>query len=300
MIIPAEQTEPTLAVPAAPFIALAYPSRGTGYAPTIFGALRELAPYPHVLCPAFYRPMPDSHNDALLDALADERVTHVWFLEDDHLLPVGVLSAMLAADAPVVAAPYRLRGGNRCELYTRDGRLALVGLGCTLIRRDVFEHPMIGYQPFDVGQLLWDGSRWVEPRPGKRGSFCGPDTYFCKRLQAAEIPIRVLDDAWEVGHFVTEHQAARGSHGVDWLRCIGGARVMPWYPPRRTAAMAVRYFRSPGGLVMDLDEAKGGQVAYRLKQGWKEITKKEFDAAHGKQEKLAEEKREEWIQGMEE
>lgn len=254
-----------------------------GFDPTIFGAIREIerTPHPHIWCPAFYLPIPDAHNETARLALADDRVTHLWFVENDHLLPVGVLDAMLALDAPVAAAEYVLRGGHSCVI--RSGRgVELVGLGCTLVRREVFAQ--IPHPPFQVGKRQqWNGSGWQERQSPEHAG--GQDIFFCQQVRAAGLAIAVLGPEWNVGHLEIMQAGDHINQGMDWIRCWGGSPDLPWYPPRRDDLMAkVVYLKSPGGLVIDMDTAST-EYARLKKQGWVEVQKSEATPALKAQEK---------------
>jgi hypothetical protein len=258
-----------------PHIAVAYPSRGTGHDPTIFGVIREIEAggYPHTWCPAFYLPIPDAHNDATRQALADPRVTHVWYLENDHLLPLGILDALLAADAPIAAAEYRMRNGLSTVIRDGHGEVVLVGLGCTLVRREVLA--AIPDPPFVVQtRQRWHGGAWIDTGIPEHAG--GQDIYFCQQLRAAGYRITVLDPQWQIGHLDVEHAGGRTNRGIDRVVCYGGAPEIPWRPQRRVTDMPeIAWLKHPQGtLVIDMDKAHPNYQK-KLKQGWIEISEEE-------------------------
>lgn len=265
-----------------PFIAICYPSRGTGFDATWLGVVREIEDggYPHIWCPALYMPIPDAHNETVRLALADERVTHLWFVENDHLFPAGVLAALLALDAPIAAAEYVLRGGLRCVIESAAG-VELVGLGCTLVKRAVFT--LVPDPPFQVGRRQqWTGSHWQD-RPGYEHAG-GQDIFFCQQARKAGLRIEILRDR-DVGHLELKRAGDHVNLGMDWIRCWGGAARYPYYPPKREDMMSkVVYLQAPGGLVIDMDTAST-EYPRLLRQGWKEIEKPKATAALKEQEK---------------
>lgn len=284
-----------------PFIALCYPSRGMGHDRTSFGAFRELRRYPHILCPAFGLPMPDSHNLAAEQALADARVTHLWFVENDHLLPPGVLAALLDADAPVVAAPYTMHNAVPLGIRDKRGALVLVGLGCTLIRRDVFAK--VPTPPFQINADLWDrkADAWGTgetapllglPRPHALVS--GPDTYFCRELRRAGIPIAMLDDTWQVGHLAVMQRGQTNAISVDQVRMDGGQPDYPWAPSKEVVMPEeIAYLKSASGTLF-IDMVKSNRnYKKHINAGWTEITKAEYDKGRKDMEAMFENRREE-------
>lgn len=265
-----------------PFIAVCLPSRGVGHYRTILGIQREVEPYRHLrpYCLVVGEPIPDAHNLAVRQALVDERVTHLWLLEDDHLLPAGVLRALLSADAPIAAAQYLLRNGRPSVLRDAHGEVVLTGLGCTLVRREVFER--LPDPPFQVGnRLQWEGGGWRDTgQPEYAG---GQDIFFCNVARAAGIPITVLD-GWQVGHLEAVRTGARANFGMDEIRCWGGDPSMPHYPRTWRDIMGERvYLRLAHGTVIDMD-VDSDQYQRFLSQGAQVIKPAEARPALKKQE----------------
>lgn len=83
------------------------------------------------------KPIPDAQNHLVQQALADH-YEYLWFVEEDMIIPDGALDAMLALEAPVVAVDYPMENGWGCVCH-KDGKVLWCGLGCTLIRADVFD-----------------------------------------------------------------------------------------------------------------------------------------------------------------
>lgn len=256
-------------------LAICYCSRGMGHDRTIAGVIREVSSVDvePVWCWSFGLPIPDAQNDVTRQALAAD-ADALWFVENDHLLPVGVVHALLAHDAPVVAANYLLRSGVPCAITNeRTGVVELVGLGCTLIRTEVFAH--IPDPPFQVGnRFTWDGGEWRDT--GVPEHMGGQDVTFCRAVRAAGMQIAVLPGV-EVGHLETIRRGDHVNYGMDQIICHGGAGDLPWLPPKRRPGMGKQIFiKSPGGTVMDMDEDKAGPWFDR---GWVRINKSDFTTA---------------------
>ena len=129
---------------------------------------------------------------------AEPRLTHIFMTECDMLLPHDTIIKLLAVDQPIVAGIYFLRGGKGqpClytkAYYTKDnpyvhspvtvfpldrpfpldknGHGGCPGLGCVLIRREVFE--AIQFPWFDL----------------KEGKF-GSEMYFYTKVRDAKFDV---------------------------------------------------------------------------------------------------------------
>lgn len=248
-------------------IAVCMASRGTGHIRTLAGLIREVEPYPHVWCWAFGLPLTEAVNSLVAQALAHEQVSHVLFAEDDHLWPVGGLASLLAEDADIAAINYPLRSGRSCAIWNRAGEPVLVGLGLTLIRREVFAR--VPAPPFQVGnRMQWDGDGWKDSGLPEHAG--GQDVWLCRAARAAGCRIAVVA-GMEAGHLDLVRRGDHVNFGMDEIICHGGAGL-PWYPERRPA-MPVVWVKSPdGAIAFDLDTEKGGDPDWYLRRGWSKIT----------------------------
>lgn len=246
-----------------PFIGVAFPSRGYGHLRSVFGLIREVEPYRHSWHQVFGLPIPESHNLAVASALADKRVEYVFLAEDDHLFPTGVLAAMVAEDAPVVTVDYQLRNGEPLvKRHPLDGSVTLTGLGCILIRRDVFSQ--IANPPFQVGRT-WELNHGEWSETERYDVAGGHDPFFTRQCRTAGIPITVLD-GWQVGHLEVVHQADRlnrANVGVDEIKCWGGMGDLPMYPRSRRNDMGKTVFlKLSGGFVLPMDQDNDNYGVY--------------------------------------
>lgn len=82
-------------------------------------------------------PIPQGHSLLSQQALADG-VTHVWFVEEDTVPPPNALDLLLKADADIACIDYGVNGWS-CITRTPEDEILWCGLGCTLIKKEVFE-----------------------------------------------------------------------------------------------------------------------------------------------------------------
>ncbi len=270
-------------------IGVCIPSRGTGHMPLVAGVQREIEVYDHVrpYFWSFYKTLPDAHNDVTAQALANERVTHLWFLEDDHLLPVGILRWLVKKldEAPVVTGQYLLRNAGIVQAYhPRTGEVVMVPTGCLLVERSVFQH--IPHPPFQRGtQYILDGGEWVDT--GKK-SWSAGDVFFSAMLRKAGVKMAAVEEP-EVGHLDLVTPGGRSLSGVDEVRLHGGSGELQWAPelPRRRGKRDTRVVKlaSPTGkLVIDMEYGEAGKY---VKRGWSIVREVEDGGAGGRVPQVA-------------
>lgn len=82
-------------------------------------------------------PIPLGHASLVEEALS-EGVTHIWMIEEDNPPLLDALDKLLAANADIACIDYGVNGWG-CVTRNPQGEILWCGLGCTLIKREVFE-----------------------------------------------------------------------------------------------------------------------------------------------------------------
>lgn len=109
--------------------------------------LRQLVTYDHVFFFTDNLPIPDCRNKLVEDALdSNLNFTHLLMVDDDVILPSGAVDAMFEMDKKIVLVDYpsHYMGANKNMgnvAYESDKRKEILwgGLGCTLVKREVFD-----------------------------------------------------------------------------------------------------------------------------------------------------------------
>lgn len=136
-------------------IAVCIPSRGTIYSQTVEEVLREVKGFDYQIFWSHANPIPDCFNIITKQALADKEVTHLWFVEEDMVLPKGILRhqvwEMTDKHAVAVAADYPLVQAPSATVY-RDpyGYAYFSGCGSLLVKRSVFTK-----EPYWRADIQW-------------------------------------------------------------------------------------------------------------------------------------------------
>lgn len=138
-------------------IAVIFPSRGLTFSQTAAELLRNLEGYEYDIFFAHGEPIPDCFEKPLKKALRGS-YTHIWFVEDDMILPDETLSAMLLHDAEVVTMDYPVsKSGQGATFLNKEGEVIFSGTGCLLVKREVFD--MIK-KPYFRTDIRWSAANY--------------------------------------------------------------------------------------------------------------------------------------------
>lgn len=110
-------------------------------------------------------------------ALADG-CSHLMFVEEDTVMPDGGFERLLAANADIACIDYAVAGYSCITRDKNTNEVLWCGLGCTLVKREVFDTLEKPYFRSDKALLLndWPNITWIDPGAQAYG---GQDIYFC-------------------------------------------------------------------------------------------------------------------------
>lgn len=174
-------------------IAVILPSRGLIFSQTADEILQNLAGTDHKFFFAHGLPLPECFEQPTLKALAEPDVTHLWFVEDDMILPPDILMKMLAMDVAAVTADYPTTDYGGGAVFKVKGRIIFAGTGCTLVKREVFDELKPPYFRTDICWNVKNYGDYIRiiavPRGGVLDGYGLHDVNFCMNLFRLEIPI---------------------------------------------------------------------------------------------------------------
>lgn len=136
-------------------LAVVLPSRGLMFSETLEELLNELEGFNYEIFWAHEQSLPDCFNDPTERALADKDVFAVLFVEDDMIIPKGILKEMFDMEYPVVALdyPFKQNGDSTC-LHDPEGMAFWTGTGFMLVARQVLEN---------IQKPIWQTGQTFDP-----------------------------------------------------------------------------------------------------------------------------------------
>ena len=217
-------------------VAIVLPSRGLMFSETadeILQNLRKLpVPIPYKFFFSHRKPIPECFEKPTNRALLDESITHLWFVEDDMVLPSDTLRRMLELDANAVACDYPVtKDGRGSVFYDNGGSVVFCGTGCLLVKREVFDGIK---SPFFTDKVRWSMLNYGEAvkliaTPNTKGEGYGlHDITFCIKLWKSGVKIKVLPLKLGQRKLVALGKAGTndGAHNIEvWKKIVKNARL---------------------------------------------------------------------------
>lgn len=170
-------------------IGIILPTRGLIFSEVIEAIERErnLINEKTILYTTTDKPIPEAQNFLIEKALEDHEITHVISVEEDTVPFTGSFAKLLQNDGDIVAIDYGVSGWS-CIAKDQQGEILWCGLGCTLIKRTVFEALEKPWFRTDKSLRLNDW-QWID-NPAKYG---GQDIWFCQQAKLAGFKISQVD-----------------------------------------------------------------------------------------------------------
>lgn len=142
--------------------------------------------------------LPTSRNFLVESALKLDGWTHALLLDDDVIMKEGVLKDLIKLNADIAVADYPMHyliegKHSGTVVHDKDKSIAWAGLGCTLVKREVFEKmpsPWFVLTSYRIRRAD-DGSLgfFAAQSEGSNNPSAGEDTYFF--LQARKLKFKV-------------------------------------------------------------------------------------------------------------
>lgn len=207
-------------------VGIILPSRGMMFSQTAEDILTNVKKVPHKWFFAHKRPLPQCFEEPTRVALADETITHLWFVEDDMILPPDTLKTLLRADEDAISADYPIGKEGQGAIFTdKEGRVVFTGTGCLLVKREVFKKLP---KPYFTDKIKWNALNYgthitmIANGTGKKESLYGlHDVTFGVRLYSKGTPI--VDSGLKIGQHklikLGEAGTNEGAHQIeDWTK----------------------------------------------------------------------------------
>lgn len=218
-------------------VAVILPSRGLIFSQTAQEILENVRykektflSIPHKFFFSHRQPIPKCFESPANRALLDDSITHLWFVEEDMVLPPNTLRQMLEADANAVTCDYPVtRDGKGSVFYDNGGNVVFCGTGCLLVKREVFDSIKAPY--------FTDKIRWTMLNYGEAVKLTGiyattgygtHDITFCVKLWKTGVIIKVLPIKLGQRRLVELGKAGTndGAHNIEvWTKVVKNARL---------------------------------------------------------------------------
>ena len=188
-------------------IGIVLPTRGLLFTQVIEALERERQGFDTKIYYSHDLPIPDGHNKLVKQALEDG-VTHVWMVEEDTVPITGALEKLLACDTAIACVDYGVSGWG-CVTRNKNNEILWCGVGCTLIKKEVFEK--MEYPYFRVDKVLslndWTWKQLPEDYV-KNKNYGTLDIYFC--CKARELGFEIKQVEGECNHLELKELGRRG------------------------------------------------------------------------------------------
>jgi hypothetical protein len=189
-------------------ISIILPTRGLVFTEVVDAIGKNLEGVDHKVYYSTNLPIPDGHNELVEKALKDNP-THLLFIEEDTVMPDGGFKRMLDANADIVCIDYGVEGWG-CVAKNVEQEILWCGLGCTLVKREVFEKLDKPYFRTDILLRLND-MQWIPA--GVHETYGGQDIYFCCQAKGKGFKIVQVDG--ECKHLKLERLGTKEvNHGI--------------------------------------------------------------------------------------
>lgn len=172
-------------------IAIVQPSRGLIFTEAVNALDRNFEKYKHKFYRSYDMVIPDCFNFLTEQALKDG-AEYVFYSEEDTVMPDGGFERLLAAQSDIAAIDYAVAGWSCITRDKTTNEILWTGLGCTLVKREVFDKLEKPYFRSDKALLLntWPNVTWID---AGQQAYGGQDIYFCMMAREKGFNIEQVD-----------------------------------------------------------------------------------------------------------
>ena len=213
-------------------VAVILPSRGLIFSETAQEILANLDGVAHKFFFSHGQPIPKCFEQPTNRALLDESITHLWFIEDDTVLPPYTLKRMIDQFANVVTCDYPItKDGRGSVFYNQAGNVVFCGTGCMLVKREVFDSLKA---PYFTDKIRWtmlnygEAVKLIASKNPNHDGYGLHDITFCIKLWKTGILIKVLDIKLGQRKLIELGKSGsnNGAHKIEiWKKIIKNKRL---------------------------------------------------------------------------
>lgn len=208
------------------------PSRGLIFSKTADELLQNLKGIPHKIFFSHGNPIPDCFNIPTERALEDDSITHLWFVEDDMIIPPDTLKTLLEANANAITCDYPINEkGRGAVFYDGGGQVVFCGTGCLLVKKSVFKGLK---KPYFTDKVRWtmfnygDALKLIGSDNTTGDGYGLHDITFCIKLWNAGVIVKVAPIKLGQRKLISLGKAGsnNGQHKIrEWKKIVKNLRL---------------------------------------------------------------------------
>lgn len=173
-------------------IGVILPSRGLIFAEVEDAISKELSGNNYRVYRSWGLKIPECENYLVEKALKDN-CSHLLFIEEDTVIPEYGFFYLMEANSDIACIDYGVSGWSTITRDKKTSEILWCGLGCTLIKREVFLTLQKPWFRSDKALLLnfWPEEKWIDA--GKQ-AYGGQDIWFCINARKKGFRIKQVPD----------------------------------------------------------------------------------------------------------
>lgn len=167
------------------------PTRGLVFTEVEMALSKNLEGWDYKIYRSSNLKIPECENQLVEEALRDD-CRNLLFVEEDTVMPDNAINKMMITQSDIVCIDYGVSGYSCITRDKKTDEILWCGLGCTLVRANVFKKLEKPYFRSDKQLLLnyWPEIRWIN---APRDAYGGQDIYFCIKAREKGFVIEQVD-----------------------------------------------------------------------------------------------------------